>query len=167
MKYPLLLKFTGTTIGGGFIASVSFVGRFLGEKRDDVASGDAGDSPIWWLYGVNPSAIAECGNSLLEANDRLRDAIKESLAWFASEAQTFGAFKGMVEEFVRTTNEENLADWMQAVERVRAAKENLDDLPVWGAAMAVMVDVTRKREVELNATDNAPTAQLGAAKEAA
>jgi hypothetical protein len=151
MNYPLLLRFTGTTIGRGFAARVSFTGRFLGSESE------AG----WWLYGVSPSAIAESGTTLDEANAHLREALREALAWFASEAPTFEAFKVEVERFVLSENRDTAAEWQQAVETVRAGKLNLGDLPVWAAAMAVTVDVARKSEQELSPLDNSAQSELG------
>ncbi|MGE3342743.1 MAG: hypothetical protein AB7L71_04835 [Vicinamibacterales bacterium] len=155
MKYPLLLKFNGTTIGRGFVASVTFTGRFVGEETEHDGHTE------WWLYGVNPSAIAESGERLQDANQNLRDAIKDSLDWFASQASGFVDFKARVASFVNTTNEENLSEWQEAVERVRATKATLENLPVWGAAMCATVDVLEREVTDLSPSDNSPKAELG------
>ena len=73
MNYPLFLRFTGTTLGRGFAAKVEFDGRLLAIQEPDG----------WWLHGVNPSAIADCGRSLEDANTNLRESLRGALAWIA------------------------------------------------------------------------------------
>jgi hypothetical protein len=158
MNYPLFLKFTGTTLGRGFVAKIEFDGRLLGVKSDD---------DHWWLHGVNPSAIAEQGASLDEANERLRDALRESLAWFASQAEDFEAFQTYVERFVKTTNEDYLAEWNTAVQRVRAGKECIGGMPIKASFSAVSVSVSRKAMNDLDPGDNLPSSELATAAAAA
>ncbi len=153
MNYPLFLHFTGTILGRGFAAQVDFDGRFLGVQ----------ESGGWWLHGVNPSAIAACGVTIDEANANLRDSLKGALAWLAGEAETFEAFKAAVNRFVRTTNDDYLADWDAAVERVRATKECLSGLPIKAAFVAVDVRVVQKALAELQPADNAPSSVLATA----
>ncbi len=154
MNYPLFLKFTGTILGRGFVAKVEFDGRFLGVKSDD---------DHWWLHGVNPSAIAEQGTSLDEANAQLRDALRESLAWFADQADDFTAFKTSVERFVETTNEHYFAEWNTAVQRVRAGKECIGGIPIKASFSAVSVSVSRKAIDDLDPGDNSPSSELATA----
>lgn len=158
MNYPLFLRFTGTTLGRGFAAKVEFDGRLLA-----VQDADGG----WWLHGVNPSAIADCGSSLEDANINLRESLRGVLAWIAGEAETFQAFQAAVERFVETTNEDYLADWEAAVERVRAGRECLEGLPVKAAFVKVDVRVSPKTMSELTATDNSPRSELVTANDKA
>ncbi len=147
MNYPLLLRFVGTTIGRGFVANVSFTGRFLGTEEADG----------WWLYGVNPGGIAEGGDTLEDANVRLRDALKDALAWYVAQADSFEAFHASVGRFVNAANAPNLVDWEEAVLRVRATSGGLSELPRWSAQTPVTVAVTRRQSV---ARQTAPQGNL-------
>ena len=158
MNYPLFLKFTGTILGRGFAAKVEFDGRFLGVKSED---------DQWWLHGVNPSAIAEQGSSLEEANRNLRDALKEALAWFANEADDFWAFKSAVEGFVHATNDAYRLEWDEAVQRVRAGKECLGDMPIKASFLPVRVTVSEKSLGDLDPGDNSPSSELATASQKA
>jgi len=152
MNYPLFLRFTGTTFGSGFAAKVEFNGKFLGIQDSEDGS--------WWLHGVNPSAIADCGKTLDEANTHLRESLRGVLAWLAGETDTFEAFEASVNRFVKTTNTDYLADWDAAVSRVRAHKECIEGLPVRAAFLNVDVRVSKKTIRVLNAADNSPSSEL-------
>lgn len=154
MNYPLLIDFKGTLFCQGFVAEVKAGGRL-------VASEYAPDD--WWLYGVNPGAIAASGDSLDAAHEQFRVAMREILVRFATEAESFAAFKRETESFFLSTNEPAKADWQVAVDRVRTYKECLGDLPIRSAASRVFVDVIEKKIDQVMPSDNTVSADLAKA----
>lgn len=117
-QYPLLCGFRELAAGRGFIAAVSASGRALATQEADGQ---------WWIYGVNPGAIAQSGATLQEAHANLRSTFSTYLADVAAEAQDFAAFRAEVERFFRATNESTAAEWTAAVVAVRAGR--IGDLP--------------------------------------
>jgi hypothetical protein len=118
-RYPLLCSFHEFVPGKGFVAGVSMAGRALATDAEDGQ---------WWIYGVNPGAIAESGRTLLEAHAQLRTAMRRYLADVAQEAQDFDAFKVEVERFFNETDAESVTEWEAAVADVRSGKTNLDEI---------------------------------------
>jgi hypothetical protein len=74
------------------------------------------DQADWWLYGVNPGAIAAHGSSLDDAHQDFRDGLQAVLFQFAAEASSFEAFKTEVERFFYATDEPTAAEWNDAVQ---------------------------------------------------
>jgi hypothetical protein len=150
MAYPLLVSFTGTFFGQGFIAEVVFQGRLLARHEDD----------LWWLEGVNPGAISAEGESLDAANAHLREALKDTFVLFAGEAPSFGDFRQDVERFVYSSDDATKDEWNVAVDRVRQNKECLEDLPVRSAACSVDVSVKEKKAPQVTPDNNVVRAEI-------
>ncbi len=151
MTYPLLLDYKGTLFGRGFVAEVTARGWLLATQESDGG---------WWLYGVNPGAIAADGATLDEAHEHLRFALREVMLQYVGEAATFVEFSAMVEEFFHASDVMTTDEWSRAVDRVRVEKLSLDDLPLRSAALPVQVSVTRRVEAQLTPADNVTNASL-------
>jgi hypothetical protein len=119
VQYPLLFGFQEPILCNGFIAGVAMRGRALAEQEDEG----------WWIYGVVPGAIAECGGTLISAVDAFRQRLKSVLIDIADEAADFDAFKLGVELFFREKDADAEAQWQAAREKVRAGKLEYRDLP--------------------------------------
>ena len=113
-QIPLLFTYEDRVVGLGFSALVSSHGRVLGEEADDEV----------WIYGVEPGAIAANGADPKEALEAFRQRFTNVLRDFASEAGSFSEFEAAVQGFFRSVNIPNEADWLRAVEAVRAGKFN-------------------------------------------
>jgi hypothetical protein len=145
-NYPLLITFRGVVFGRGFVAEVTATGRLLATHEHEAD---------WWLYGVNPGAIAAHGSSLDDAHQDFRDGLQGVLFQFAAEASSFDAFETEVERFFYATNEPTAAEWTDAVELVRANQTRLDGLRVERADQArVSVTVVRKSAETVTPDDN-------------
>lgn len=158
MKYPLLIQFSGVFKGAGFTAEVSAHGRL-------VAADDGDDG--WWIYGVNPGALSADGPTLDDAHAHVRMALKEIMGLFASESSTFATFKERVEDFFFATNEPSEEEWRAAVDRVRANKETLANLPVGSAAFPVTVTVRPASTPDSTPNNSIVTMQASIAARAA
>ncbi len=131
-RYPLLCGFQELVMGNGFLSSVSAYGRALGVQEDDRG---------FWIYGVNPGAIAESGTTLREAHAKLLRSFHAYLIDVAKEALDFAAFKREVERFFGESDEESHREWLEAVALVRAKKVEIEDLPKDSADKPVWIRV--------------------------
>jgi hypothetical protein len=157
-NYPLLITFRGAVFGRGFVADVTATGRLMAAQEDQAD---------WWLYGVNPGAIAAHGASLDDAHQDFRDGLQAVLFQFAAEASSFEAFKTEVERFFYATNEPTAAEWNDAVQLVRANQTRLDGLPIERADEAsVVVAVVRKSAETFTPDDNRMRVNAALAKAA-
>ncbi len=154
MTSPLLIDFKSTFFGRGFVAEVKARGQLLATR----------ESEGWWLYGVHPGAIAADGESLQEAHDHLRFALREVMFQFAQDAVTFDAFRSAVEEFFHDTDPVTAREWDDAVLRVRAEKLKLETLPTKSAALPVEISVTLTTDLRaLTPANNVTDADLAQA----
>ena len=110
--YPMLFKYRDNIAGSGFLGSVTVSGRALMLKEDDQ----------WWMYGVQPAAIADSGNTPQESANQFRERYRTVLFDFAEEAQTFDAFKSEVERFFNQSESEISELWQNAFERIRSGE---------------------------------------------
>lgn len=156
MTFPLLVKFTGTFFGHGFIAEVGFEGRLLARHED----------ALWWMEGVNPGAVSAEGDSLEDAHAHFREALKDILVRFAHEARSFRSFKEEVSRFVHSSDDPTTEEWQAAVDRVRQHKECLDNLPIRSAAARISVTVTEKTPPQVTPDDNVVKAEIANAEAA-
>jgi hypothetical protein len=123
IHYPLFFTYKECIAGDGFMAGVVVSGRALMYLEDDE----------WWMYGVQPAAIAECGGTPREAVASFRERYLKVLFDFASEATRFDAFKAEVERFFNQKDDETAAEWQKAFELIRSGqvvpKEPFSSLP--------------------------------------
>lgn len=148
MNYPLLFSFDGLIIGNGFAAEVSMQGRLLATLNQDG----------FWLYGVNPGALAVEGRTLDEAHANFRERLKLVFSDMAEAAGgSVGTFRGEVTAFFNACDEETEHEWDAAVDAVRANDMSLGDLPRRPADSHRFVTVTEKGQRDLRTSDNFPT----------
>ena len=140
---PFIFTYRDPIYGRGFLADVTVRGRLLAEQE---AEG-------WWLYGVNPGGLAAGGTDPTMAHAEFRKSFTSVLFDLAIATNSFESFKQEVEQFFNETNEETLAAWTAAVERVRAGAINLE-LPRMPAESPIFVTVTMKEAVQLSPDDN-------------
>lgn len=111
--YPVIMTLRDSVAGNGFLASVTLSGRALFMREDDGK---------WWVYGVRPAAIAESGNTPAEAFSNFRNAYKNVLFDFASDAATFDYFRHEVEKFYEQLDKEEEDNWLGAFYALRSRK---------------------------------------------
>lgn len=119
-EYPLLFTFRDVIVGNCFVAGVEANGRALMvEEREGE----------FWLYGIEPGAIAGSGGTFEEAYADYRDNHRLALYDIAHEATDFDAFKAEVEAYYNSTPQATLKAWEGAVVRVRAGEVENPGLP--------------------------------------
>jgi hypothetical protein len=144
-RWPFLITFREKVYGNGFLAEVVAQGRALG-----VVEGEKD----FWLYGVNPGALAAGGESGGDAHINFVRALRTVLYDFAG-AATFEAFKAETERFFREANTETEKEWFEAVADVRAGKAAPTDVPQKPAETPMSVTVTLKDNTKtFTAADN-------------
>lgn len=109
--YPLFFSFQDVVSGNGFLAGVAVRGRVLMVREDDGA---------WWLYGVEPGAIAASGETPQEVYANLHAAFKSVLFDIAAEASTYHQFKEAVERFFNEVDAAEEARWTEARTAIRS-----------------------------------------------
>jgi hypothetical protein len=113
-NYPLLMTYRGAVSNGLFEANVVATGRLLASHEiEEEASG-------FWLYGVNPGAIAASGETLPEGLAEFHNTYNAILFDLAAESETFDIFKAKAEEFFFLENTPNAQDWDEALAAVRS-----------------------------------------------
>lgn len=115
---PLYFEFRGFVEGRGFVAAIRMRGRAT-------ATEDFGST---WIYGVNPGGLAEHGEEVKSAYAAFRTALFGVLFDFAEEAADFSEFQREVETFLAETDDESVAEWIEARRAIRegAAAPDLD-----------------------------------------
>jgi len=148
-RYPLYFGFSELVAGRGFFANVIMNGRVLAEE----------ESEGWWVYGVNPGAIAAGGRSLHDAVAKFRHQTKSVLMDFASEAESFAAFEALIRDFFDTSAPESIRDWDDARAAVRAGKATLTDLSQERAdrSCVVSVDELKSAAPDSNKLEETPS----------
>lgn len=131
---PLLVRFEDAVGGSGFSANVKCRGRALLIKEDDG----------FWMYGVNPGALAESSQTEDETYLKFRRAHTQALNEFASEANGFNDFKTQVKKFFETCDKGTSDEWMQAVLDVRAGKVGAKGIPKGNAEEPVGIEITER-----------------------
>ena len=89
-SYPVMFDFKDVVSGNGFLSGVTLSGRALIEQDAD---------GMWWVNGVQPSGITDCGAAAMEAFSNFRNAYKKVLFDIAEEASNFDAFRQEVVRF--------------------------------------------------------------------
>lgn len=117
-QYPLLFSVRELVLCKGFVAGVEVYGRALVEQEDDG----------WWVFGVNPGAVAESGKSFRGAVDNFRARLRTVLFDYAEDADEFSSFKNAVERFFHASDLETETEWDAARAEVRAGRLALGDL---------------------------------------
>ena len=110
---PLLFTYRDRVIGDDFSADVESHGRVLGVEEGD---------NDFWVYGIQPGALAASGTTPREALEAFRASFTEVLKDFAADVANFAEFDQAVQSFFNAVNEPAEADWLRAVEAVRAGE---------------------------------------------
>jgi hypothetical protein len=135
VQYPLFFGFREPIVGNGFVAGVDLLGRAVAEQED----------ASWWLFGVNPGALADTGPDVQSAFCAFRQRLKAVLFDFAEEAKGFDEFKRMVEEFFQTTDGDTETEWKDARQAVREGRLNLAELKKETTQSAPRLSVVKLR----------------------
>ncbi len=153
MECPLFFSTRELISGNGFVASVSGLGRCLMVKE----GGDEG----WWLYGVEPGGLADCGVTAQEAALRFLAGFRNYLTDLAAEARDFKAFREAAITFFGDVDKEDAHRWSAGVEApaaVPAPDPWLASLATQAASTACGVQVEQVGE------QFRPTAQLNSSE---
>lgn len=117
VHYPFIFDFKQPISGNGFLAGVEITGGRALMLHEDGQ---------WWMHGVFPSAISECGSTSQECFLRYREELKTILYDFAEEAGDFSAFDEKVGTFFRQPSAD--ADlWTAAQQKLRAGTVKADE----------------------------------------
>ena len=104
--YPLLFKFRNLVVGNGFIAGIEARGRALMVE----------ESPEnWWMYGVQPGALAEGGETWKDAYQAFLNSYTAILVDVAESTSGFEEFKAEVTSFLKDSCEPRADEWHAAV----------------------------------------------------
>lgn len=116
--YPLIFTCREVVVGKRYSASIDIAGRAVLEH----------DGASWCVYGVEPGAVAGCGDTPQEAYDEFRAAIKsvliDSAGW---SPENFDAFARDVNQFGLDVNQVMLLKWEEARAAIRSGAEIQDD----------------------------------------
>lgn len=149
---PLLFTYRDCLFGNGFVVEVKVVnGRALCVQESDG----------FWMYGVNPGAMAASGDDASEAHTEFRQLFSSLLKDLAQEANSFEEFHGLVLEFFNDTNPGYEREWLKAVQAVRRAKIDIEGVPRAPADSPREVHVSMKEH--FSATDNNADLELARA----
>ncbi len=114
MKHvPLFFRFGHVVFGRGFVADVRFLGRATCTREFGSV----------WMYGVNPGALAEEGDTLQAACSNFRNALAGVLFDLAEGAADFADFSEAAQSFFEATDETSANEWLAAREAVRAGED--------------------------------------------
>jgi hypothetical protein len=136
VKAPLFFTFRESIACEGFKATVVAAGRLLARFEEGGV----------WLDGVNPGAIAEGGATLPEAIGAFRATFREVIEDLATaNRESFDSFVQAATGWFDYCDEASMAEWWNAVETVRAAFPNKDEIPmkVKDADTAVTISIER------------------------
>jgi hypothetical protein len=117
-QYPLLFTFLDKVEGKAFLAEVAVYGRLLAEEADGV----------WWMYGINPGAVAASGKTRAEAYTEFRSSVMKVLFDIAADEPDFYAFRKRAREFFDEEDPESVEEWVAARDRVKKGEITLEGL---------------------------------------
>jgi len=142
-RLPLLFSYRDTLFGPGMLIEV----RVHNGRALYVEEADGG-----WLYGVNPGGMAAPGASLQDAHLAFRQTFTNILVDLILDTRSEQEYRTAVERFVRETNEAYEADWLAAVEAVRALGTNPTGLAKAPAESPLRIEVVVREHSQV--TDN-------------
>jgi hypothetical protein len=149
---PLLFSYQVSLFGNGFVVEVKANnGRALCVREADG----------FWMYGINPGAMAAFGDDLDAAHAEFRHTFSGNLKEMAAEAKSFDEFRASVTEFVTDTNRGYERAWLTAVEAVRRNEVDVAELPRVAAESPLSIEVSIKEH--FNAADNSANLELARA----
>ena len=110
---PLYFRFEQVVFGRGFVADIRFLGRATCTR-------EFGST---WMYGVNPGALAEEGETMQSAYANFRNALVGVFFDLAEESDGCEAFRAAARSFFEGTDDESVREWVEAREAVRAGQD--------------------------------------------
>ena len=137
-RYPLLFTFRDPIAGRSFLAGVQVAGRALMVKEGE---------NDFWMYGIQPGAIAASGKTFDEAYGSFRESHRLALYDLAHEARNFRSFENEVVNYFNSIPVSTSNDWDAAVQEVKAGRIEYEGIPKQNAASPRKVTV---RLLELN-----------------
>ena len=149
---PLLFTYRDCLFGNGFAVEVKASnGRALCVRESDG----------FWMYGVNPGAMAAFGEDPTSAHTEFRQTFSNILKDLAQEASDFDGFRALVDQFFNDTNPGHERDWLEAVQAVRHAEVDAEGIPRAPAESPRGVEVSVKEH--FSAADNQANLELARA----
>jgi hypothetical protein len=117
--HPILITLQDAVAGNGFMARITLFGRTLMRQEDGK----------WWMYGVQPSAIAASGDSIAEAFLNFKTSYQSILFDFAQDSADFSAFKKEVERFFNEADADNADEhmWHESLKTIRTQNCHVPD----------------------------------------
>jgi hypothetical protein len=117
--HPILITLQDAVAGNGFLARITLFGRTLMRKEDGK----------WWMYGVQPAAIAASGDSIAEAFLNFKTSYQSILFDMAQECVDFSAFKKEVERFFNDADVDNEDErvWLESLKTIRSTSCQVPD----------------------------------------
>jgi hypothetical protein len=149
---PLLFTYRDCLFGNGFVVEV---------KANNGRALCVHESDGFWMYGVNPGAMAAFGDDPDAAHAEFRQTFSNILKELALEAKSFEEFRALVDQFFAETNPGYERDWLGAVEAVRRNEIDAEGLPRVPAESPRSIDVSMKKTFK--AADNEANIQLARA----
>lgn len=150
---PLFFTYRDCLFGNGFVVEViAKNGRALCVRESDG----------FWMYGINPGAMAASGETPDEAHTEFRSIFSAVLKDLAHEAGSFDEFQALVTAFFNDTNPGHEREWFGAVEAVRSQKVDASGIPRVPAETPPEIVISMKQV--FSADDNTANLEL---KEAA
>jgi hypothetical protein len=150
-QYPLLFTFLDKVEGKEFLAEVAVHGRLLAEEADGA----------WWMYGINPGALAATGKTCAEAYTEFRASLMKVLFDIAADEPDFYDFRARAKGFFEEDDKESVAEWESARERVRRGEITLEGLKREPAPLPPRIDI--KEKVTFNPQGNVIDPQVAVA----
>jgi hypothetical protein len=152
LPIPLLFTYRDCLFGNGFVVEVKANnGRVLCVHESDG----------FWMYGINPGAMAAFGDDPDAAHAEFRQTFSNILKDLALEANNIDDFRVLVDQFFADTNVGYEQDWLRAVDAVRRDEIDAEGLPRIPAESPRSIEVSMKQV--FNAADNAANLQLARA----
>jgi hypothetical protein len=146
--YPLLFGFRDLVAGRGFLAGVAVDGRALLVQNDEIG---------YWMHGVNPGGLSAGGADTGEAQRAFRETYRTILFDISNSSGNFEEFKTGVEQFFNQTSDRLLAEWLDAVQEVRAGVVHADWLArVESDKAKLSIEIVPLSMDELQPTVNEP-----------
>ncbi len=115
--YPVIFTLRDPVAGRGYWAGVTLCGRAVMCQEDGE----------WWIYGVQPGAIAESGTTPGDAFFNFRNRYKGVLFDFAEEAKSFQDFEREVKRFFGQSDTEEALRWKTAFQAIRSGAVKPED----------------------------------------
>src|SRR5947208_4789436 len=123
--HPIMITLQDAIAGNGFLARITLFGRTLMRHEDGK----------WWMYGVQPSAIAASGNNIAEAFLNFKNSYQAILFDIAQDSKDFSEFKHEVERFFNEADSDNEDErmWHESLKTIRTktcqVPDEFADLP--------------------------------------